>query len=101
MQIDNPDRGFSFKNEGPLDLRLDPSKGETAAERLKELDFEELKGMLVENSDEPYAEQIARKVMNEKKHTDNGRGSCKRNHSGRRQRGMCCGIGYYTTGFSG
>lgn len=68
MQIDNPDRGFSFKNEGPLDLRLDPSKGETAAERLKELDFEELKGMLVENSDEPYAEQIARKVMNEKKH---------------------------------
>ena len=35
MQIDNPDRGFSFKNEGPLDLRLDPSKGETAAERLK------------------------------------------------------------------
>ena len=68
MQIDNPDRGFSFKNEGPLDLRLDPSKGETAAERLKELNFEELKGMLIENSDEPYAEQIARKVMNEKKH---------------------------------
>ena len=68
MQIDNPDRGFSFKNEGPLDLRLDPSKGETAAERLKKLNFEELKGMLVENSDEPYAEQIARKVMNEKKH---------------------------------
>lgn len=68
MQIDNPDRGFSFKNEGPLDLRLDPSKGETAAERLKELNFEELRGMLVENSDEPYAEQIARKVMNEKKH---------------------------------
>ena len=68
MQIDNPKRGFSFKNEGPLDLRLDPYKGETAAERLKELDFEELKGMLVENSDEPYAEQIARKVMNEKKH---------------------------------
>ena len=33
MQIDNPDRGFSFKNEGPLDLRLDPFKGETAAER--------------------------------------------------------------------
>ena len=34
----------------------------------KVIDFEELKGMLVENSDEPYAEQIARKVMNEKKH---------------------------------
>lgn len=59
---------FKHKNEGPLDLRLDPFKGETAAERLKKLNFEELKGMLIENSDEPYAEQIARKVMNEKKH---------------------------------
>ena len=45
--------GPSFKNEGPLDLRLDPFKGETAAERLKKLNFEELKGMLIENSDEP------------------------------------------------
>ena len=63
MQIDNPDRGFSFKNEGPLDLRLDPSKGETAAERLKELNFEELKGMLVENSDEPYAYEIAKAIV--------------------------------------
>ena len=37
MQIDNPERGFSYKNEGPLDLRLDPSKGEPASERLKKL----------------------------------------------------------------
>ena len=35
MQIDNPSRGFSFKKEGPLDLRLDPLKGEPASERLK------------------------------------------------------------------
>ncbi|MFR2485484.1 MAG: 16S rRNA (cytosine(1402)-N(4))-methyltransferase, partial [Hungatella sp.] len=33
MQIDNPDRGFSYKTEGPLDLRLNPEKGITAAER--------------------------------------------------------------------
>jgi len=65
MQIDNPDRGFSFKNEGPLDLRLDPFKGETAAERLKKLNFEELKGMLIENSDEPYCEELAKAITEE------------------------------------
>ena len=62
MQIDNPDRGFSYKVEGPLDLRLNPEKGIPAAERLKELTQEELEGMLVENSDEPYAAQIAEEV---------------------------------------
>ncbi len=62
MQIDNPDRGFSYKVEGPLDLRLNPEKGIPAAERLKELTQEELEGMLVENSDEPYAAQIAAEV---------------------------------------
>ena len=65
MQIDNPSRGFSFKKEGPLDLRLDPLKGEPASERLKGLTQEELTGMLIENSDEPYAEKIARAVMGE------------------------------------
>ena len=63
MQIDNPERGFSYKNEGPLDLRMNPQKGTSAAERLKELSQEELRGMLVENSDEPYADEIARSVV--------------------------------------
>lgn len=63
MQIDNPDRGFSYKVEGPLDLRMNPHKGVSAAQRLKELTEEELVGMLVENSDEPYAEEIAATVM--------------------------------------
>lgn len=63
MQIDNPERGFSYKVEGPLDLRLNPLKGCSAAERLKELSEQELIGMLVENSDEPYAEEIAATVM--------------------------------------
>ena len=40
MQIDNPDRGFSYKTEGPLDLRLNPEKGISAAERLKNVDQE-------------------------------------------------------------
>ena len=63
MQIDNPDRGFSYKVEGPLDLRMNPQKGVSAAERLREVSYEELVGMLVENSDEPYAEEIASTVM--------------------------------------
>ena len=63
MQIDNPERGFTFKYDGPLDLRLDPTAGVTAAQRLKELDQEELEAMLVENSDEPYADRIAKAVM--------------------------------------
>ena len=65
MQIDNPDRGFSYKTEGPLDLRLNPEKGITAAERLQTIEEEELRGMLLENADEPYAEEIARAVVQE------------------------------------
>lgn len=63
MQIDNPERGFSFKNEGPLDLRLDPEKGISAAERLRSMKQEELEGMFIENSDEPHAEVIARAIV--------------------------------------
>ena len=63
MQIDNPERGFTFKADGPLDLRLDPTAGVSAAERLRELDEEELAAMLVENADEPHADRIARAIV--------------------------------------
>lgn len=63
MQIDNPERGFTFKQDGPLDLRLDPTSGVTAAQRLRELEEDELASMLVENADEPYADRIAKAVM--------------------------------------
>ena len=62
MQIDDPARGFSFKREGPLDLRLDQSKGETAAERLRGMERDEIEGMLTENADEPYAAEIAKAI---------------------------------------
>ncbi|MCK5687401.1 16S rRNA (cytosine(1402)-N(4))-methyltransferase RsmH [bacterium] len=65
MQIDNPERGFSYKREGPLDLRLNPKKGISAAERLKMIDQYELEGLLIENSDEPYAEEISRAIISE------------------------------------
>lgn len=67
MQIDNPDRGFSYKTEGPLDLRLNPKKGISAAERLKNMSQSELEGMLIENADEPHAEVISRAIISELK----------------------------------
>lgn len=67
MQIDNPERGFTYKAEGPLDLRLNPEKGESAAERLAHMDFDEIAGMLTENSDEPYAEEIAEEIIRQKR----------------------------------
>lgn len=70
MQIDNPERGFSYKVEGPLDLRLNPEKGTSAAQRLLEVTPEELEGMLIENSDEPYAHEITQAVM---RHRDQGK----------------------------
>lgn len=63
MQIDNPERGFSYKFEGPLDLRLNPEQGIPASERLRHISQEELEGMLVENADEPYADRIAAAVV--------------------------------------
>lgn len=66
MQIDNPERGFSFKQAGPLDLRLNPTKGITAAERLMGISQKELEGMLVENSDEPHAATISQAIIDER-----------------------------------
>lgn len=62
MQIDNPERGFSYKKEGPLDLRLNPQKGIPAATRLKQLSKEQLEQLFIENSDEPYAKEIAKNI---------------------------------------
>lgn len=67
MQIDTPERGFSYKVDAPLDLRLDPEHGVSAAERLYELSEDDFIGMMIENSDEPYAEEIAEVVFKKKK----------------------------------
>jgi len=65
MQLDNPERGFSFKYDGPLDLRLNPEKGIPASKRLTELSEAGIEGMLLLNSDEPYSRQIAHTIINE------------------------------------
>ena len=67
MQIDNPERGFSYKTDGPLDLRMNPQKGISAAKRLAEVTEEELYGMLLENADEPSAAEIANATIRERR----------------------------------
>lgn len=62
MQIDNPERGFSYKKEGPLDLRLNPKMGIPASLKLKQLNKEQLEQIFIENSDEPYAQEIAQNI---------------------------------------
>jgi len=62
MQIDNPARGFTWKANGPLDLRLNPQRGRSAAELLASLDEPALAELLLENSDEPHAAAIASAV---------------------------------------
>jgi 16S rRNA (cytosine1402-N4)-methyltransferase len=59
MQLDNPDRGFSYKVPGPLDMRMNPSRGEPASQLLARMSEEQLASLLTDNADEPHAELIA------------------------------------------
>lgn len=59
MQLDNPDRGFSYKGGGPLDLRMNPSRGESGSQLLTRVGEAALAELLDENADEPHAGIIA------------------------------------------
>jgi 16S rRNA (cytosine1402-N4)-methyltransferase len=62
MQIDDPERGFSFKRRGPLDMRMDRSKGPPAAAWLRYVEEGRLAGILRDNADEVEAEAVAREI---------------------------------------
>ena len=66
MQIDGPARGFSFQVDGPLDMRMNPRRGPTAAEWLARASLEELCAALSENADEPHALAVARALVAER-----------------------------------
>lgn len=59
MQIDDPARGFSFKLEGPLDMRMNPARGLSAAQWLERASRAEVERVLRDNADEPHAARLA------------------------------------------
>ena len=69
MQVDTPDRGFSYKEPGPLDMRMNPSQGEPASQLLARLSEAQLASLLTENADEPRAALIARLLKQQPVHT--------------------------------
>jgi 16S rRNA (cytosine1402-N4)-methyltransferase len=63
MQVDDPERGFSYRRDGPLDMRMDRSRGRTAAQLLRTISEEDLVQALAELGDEPAAEVIAAAIV--------------------------------------
>ena len=61
-QLDHADRGFSFARQGPLDMRMDPTRGSTALELMRDLDQEELADVIFELGEERYSRKIARLI---------------------------------------
>lgn len=62
MQIDDPTRGFSIKGDGPLDMRMNPQRGFPASVLLQKITPDDLAELLVENADEPYADELSEKL---------------------------------------
>jgi 16S rRNA (cytosine1402-N4)-methyltransferase len=62
MQLDTPHRGFSFRDEGPLDMRFNPSQSYTAADLVNEMAEEDLAGILWKYGEEPQSRRIARAI---------------------------------------
>ncbi len=68
-QLDDPERGFSFREDGPLDMRMDPTRGVSAAEWLSEAPEREISRVLWEFGEERHARRIARKIVKAREHT--------------------------------
>jgi 16S rRNA (cytosine1402-N4)-methyltransferase len=62
-QLDRAERGFSFKRSGPLDMRMDPTTGESAADYLRRADEEEIEAVLRDFGEERHARRIARAIV--------------------------------------
>ena len=63
LQLDDPERGFSFRNDGPLDMRMDRTRGCTAAEWIAEADPREIEDVLFRYGEERYGRRIARAIV--------------------------------------
>lgn len=69
MQIDTPDRGFTYKFDGPLDMRMNPQRHPSAAELLARIDEDALARLLAENADEPQADEFAATIVSARQRT--------------------------------
>jgi 16S rRNA (cytosine1402-N4)-methyltransferase len=58
MQLDDPKRGFSFKHDGPLDMRMNPNRAQSASALIETITPGRLRELLATNSDEPFAERL-------------------------------------------
>jgi len=63
IQFDSPERGFSFRFDGPLDMRMDPAKGPTAADLLQQLPESEIARIIFEYGEERHSRRIARRIV--------------------------------------
>ena len=61
-QLDDPARGFSFRHDGPLDMRMDPEAGMSAADWLARAEEQEIRGVIRDYGEERFAKQIAAKI---------------------------------------
>ncbi|HEY5999455.1 MAG TPA: 16S rRNA (cytosine(1402)-N(4))-methyltransferase RsmH, partial [bacterium] len=66
LQLDEADRGFSFRADAPLDMRMDRSDGATALELIASLDETELARIIYEYGEEPQSRRIARAIRRER-----------------------------------
>src|SRR5258705_12130590 len=62
-QLDDPRRGFSFRSDGPLDMRMDPTRGASASEWLERADESEIREVLRGYGEERFAKQIAKAIV--------------------------------------
>ncbi len=67
-QLDTPERGFSFRKDAPLDMRMDTSRGPTAAEWLRDADEAEIARVLREYGEERFAKSVARAIVQARAH---------------------------------
>ncbi len=69
MQMDTPERGFSYKVEAPFDLRMNPNRGKSASDYMNSMNRQEIEEILVDFADEPHARQIAEQLFRDKPST--------------------------------
>ncbi|MGU7770825.1 16S rRNA (cytosine(1402)-N(4))-methyltransferase RsmH [Burkholderia sp. MR1-5-21] len=69
-QVDDPERGFSFRADGPLDMRMDPTRGESAAEWLARASLQELTEVIRDYGEERFAFQIAKALVARRAESD-------------------------------